>query len=307
MSPRVRRFDCMNPVKALAPLFGQAEYGANADPVDAWTRATSIPLDRERRIVGRGVRDLLGAIFAAMGTDWDEVWLPDDVYPVYWQLASAAGKLASGYSTLPLLESFFDKTSKRAAAVLPIPLSPLGRLPNTGERDAIIGWLEASSERLLIVDAVYTYEFAASNSFIHTLMSEFSEQCVILWSCAKSWLAPGALGIGLLPTRILRQVQTVTESAPSGSQSLRIDASLPLRQQGAFQREWARIACDLQRADPAWQPPETGYFSILKIPFARMLDEHNILSVPASVFGSKRDDLSVVTCLHDLAEHEEQA
>ena len=75
---------------------------------------------------------------------------------------------------------------------------------------------------------------------------------------------------------------------------------LPRMQQEAFDREWRRLAPCLRSTSPDWQRPATGYFSVVSAPFMRLLEEHGILSVPATAFGSRRNDLSIVTCLHAL-------
>jgi hypothetical protein len=78
-----------------------------------------------------------------------------------------------------------------------------------------------------------------------------------------------------------------------------------LRQAQAFAREWQRLAPLIRRAAPGWQPPETGYFSTVSLPVERLL-EHELLAVPASVFGGD-GGLSIVSCLHDLVQHEGEA
>src|ERR1700677_3753404 len=80
-------------------------------------------------------------------------------------------------------------------------------------------------------------------------------------------------------------------------------AALSRMLQGAFSREWQRLRPFMCALDADWAPPETGYFSVLHASFAQLLDEHEVLSVPASVFGSPHEDLSIVTCLYSLAEH----
>jgi hypothetical protein len=85
---------------------------------------------------------------------------------------------------------------------------------------------------------------------------------------------------------------------------LRRAPDLPRRQQEAFEREWRRLAPFIRAADSRWSPPETGYFSVVQAPFETLLELHGTLAVPATVFGSRRGDFSVATCLHDLAGHE---
>jgi len=94
-------------------------------------------------------------------------------------------------------------------------------------------------------------------------------------------------------TRDLGRLKTLLERCPNLSEL----------QQEAFLIEWQRLAPRIRMVAPDWQPPLTGYFSIINVPFNRLLDAHDILSVPASVFGAPNDDFSILTCLHDLAAH----
>jgi hypothetical protein len=43
------------------------------------------------------------------------------------------------------------------------------------------------------------------------------------------------------------------------------------------------------------------------VPFETLLQDHGILSIPASVFGSEAEDLSVISCLYDMASHQLEA
>lgn len=49
---------------------------------------------------------------------------------------------------------------------------------------------------------------------------------------------------------------------------------LPRFQQQAFTREWRRLAPRIKAAAPTWEPPETGYFSVIDVPFETLLDRH---------------------------------
>jgi hypothetical protein len=92
-----------------------------------------------------------------------------------------------------------------------------------------------------------------------------------------------------------------TEAALSTAiHTIECQPDLPLSQQRAFDREWQRLAPVLQSVCPEWNPPPSGYFSVVRAPFQDLLETHDLLAVPASVFGSPREDLSIVTCLHDL-------
>jgi aspartate/methionine/tyrosine aminotransferase len=309
----------MNPGQALASWINkmaepESTATAGADQTVAeWSKATGIALDPERTVIGRGVRDLLSATFSHVLKRGEELWLPEDVYPVYWELARCAQLNARPFVTLPQPNwDFLAQTSARSAIVLPIPLSPLGRWPAEGEIAALNRWLLGSRHRFLILDAVYTFNFRASRGIWDSFVMENSEQCMMLWSCSKSWLMRGLLGLAAVPGRLASSLeghaQRPTETDLGkihGVLTARPD--LPRWQQEAFNREWRRLAPDIRSAAPDWQPPAAGYFSIVSAPFATLLDEHDILSVPASVFGTRHNDFSIVTCLHDLAAQEKGA
>jgi len=306
----------MNPVQALAPWTysmpesEQMATASTAQAIAAWSRATQIALDPERTVVGRGVRDLLSATFSFALDRGEELWLPEDVYPVYWELGKQADASMRAFATLPQPDlSFLPQTGEGAAIVFPVPVSPLGRLPTDFEANALLCWLSGSRRRLLILDAVYTFDFNASRPLMESFLAKNGHQCILLWSCSKSWLAPGSLGLAAVPRSLAPTLQR-SVSPPSEAEFGRIKAVLDDRpdlcqlQQAAFDREWQRLAPRIRCAVSDWQPPSVGYFSVVSASFTTLLDEHDILSVPATVFGSPHDDLSIVTCLHDLAAHE---
>ncbi|HLJ89369.1 MAG TPA: aminotransferase class I/II-fold pyridoxal phosphate-dependent enzyme [Candidatus Angelobacter sp.] len=314
------RLDCMNPTKALTasslspclPSPIPTDHGLQADiaeAISAWSSATGIVLDAERTLVGTGVRELLTAIFLHLQPAIEELWLPLDVYPVYWDLARRANLQCEALTTLPQPDwEFLKKSGEKAALLLPVPLSPLGRQLMDGEAETILRWLRQSPDRILIVDAVYTFDFDSGRSLLDLLLQN-EKQCIVLWSCAKSWLAPGCLGLGAVPRRLSQTLQGHV-ATPTPTNLSKIHAVLRERpqlcrlQQEAFRREWRRLAPAIRKAAPGWQPPANGYFSVVSVPFATLLNDHGILSIPASVFGSRRNDLSILTCLYDLAAHE---
>lgn len=308
------RLDCMNPVRALSawnPTTPAPDPPAKAGLQEAlrlWENATGIQLNHEQTVVGRGVRDLLAATFASAFRAEEELWLPNDVYPVYERLAADAGFRPRTFPTLPRPElDFLAQSSQSAAVVLPIPVSPLGRLPNSSESDALLRWLHGSPSRLLIIDAVYTYDYAETRSFLSPFLKETGNQTIALWSCSKSWLLPKSLGIAVVPPGLKSRLAAHV-SLPDPSEVGRAYSTLQTRphlsqlQQRAFTQEWQRLAPTLHSASPSWQPPASGYFSLLHVPFNTLWNRYGILAVPASVFGAKRYDFSIATCLHDLTQ-----
>lgn len=299
---RPLRLDCMNPRKALAPWAPPASSSAVGieAALDGWRRATGRPTDCIA--VGAGVRDLLTRLMPSLTLGAEEVWLPEDVYPVYWSVTTGENRHA--FRTLPEVDwRFLESSAARAIALLPLPLAPLGRLPSADEVDRIVSWLNEAGERLLVVDAVYAYQLETLSVILDRLIG--TGRCIVLWSCAKGWLTPDALGIAELPPslRTLDAGACAPEPLARALGALETAPRLPLRQQQAFAAEWRRLAPSIQATTPQWQPPSTGYFSVVPVAFETLLSTHNLLGVPATVFGSKRHDCTVVTCLHDLMEH----
>jgi histidinol-phosphate/aromatic aminotransferase/cobyric acid decarboxylase-like protein len=305
------RLDCMNPVRALAsfvePLAeDHGDYAVCPGALAAWARATGVSWTEGGVVLGSGIRGLLSATLKAFGSQVNEIWLPADVYPVYWEMARDVSVELHSFPTLPQPDwGFLHRASDGALVLLPWPLTPLGRLPSGAETEALARWLGKAAGRVLVLDAAYTYDFKLVRRSLEPVLA--SGACVVLWSCSKPWLLPGVLGIATAPTEvaplIARHAEPPSEEALRKAETtLERSPGLPRLQQEAFYKEWERLAPRLQKACPEWQPPACGYFSVLPLPFQHLLDGHDILGVPASVFGSPHA-VSVITCLHDLAAH----
>jgi hypothetical protein len=302
--PEIRRLDCMNPEKALAPWVPVAAPARTGDLAAAWARATGQVIAPGELVLSKGVREVLAAAFAVFSGR--ELWLPQDVYPVYWELARAAGHSPAGFPTLSGgAWSFLEQANPRALAVLPVPLSPLGRWPSSGEVAALVQWLRAGPERGLLVDAVYTYDFEVAGELLAPLLA--TGRCGAVWSCSKSWLSRDVLGIGRVPREWASPLQDRLPPVEPGRALALLETGpeLPRRQAQAFRREWQRLAPAIRQAAPDWCAPATGYFATVALPYDRLLDR-DLLAVPGSVFGGS-DDRSIVSCLHDLVRHEREA
>jgi histidinol-phosphate/aromatic aminotransferase/cobyric acid decarboxylase-like protein len=312
LRPGVRRLDCMNPVKALASWVEVGKWQAAApttatasDIAAVWSTATGHQLPPGEHVLGRGVRPLLEAVMRSLPAGSGELWLPDDVYPVYWQLARATGRVTRSFSTLGRgAWAFLTEAGLDAVAVLPVPLSPLGRWLAPKEAAQLEAWLWRAKDRLLVIDAAYTYDFATSRAVLRPLLD--SGRCVALWSFSKSWLRPDMLGIARAPQGWAATLQGQVELPSANELAAAITwlgarPDLPSQQAVAFQRQWPRLSETIRAAIPDWQPPTSGYFSTVTISHRTLLADHGILAVPASVFGATDADVSIVSCLHDLA------
>lgn len=303
------RLECMNPAQALSRWrHAPDDRAVDPDPqraLAAWTRATGFAEDPQRLIFGAGVRDLLTAVLACV--PGRAMWLPSDVYPVYWQIARAAGFAPQAYATLPTLDLDPARIGPRTILVLPAPLTPAGRHLAPAELTNLLAWLATDRDNLLIIDAAYSYDHAALAPALAPLLA--TEQCVALFSTTKPWLCPDGLGVAAAPLALAADLRARPGAASANLGRtiavLEQKPDLPQLQQAAFTRQWARVTPVLRSAVPDWRPPESGYFAVVERDPTTLLVGHAILAVPATVFGSPRSDLSIVTCLHDLVAHDD--
>lgn len=303
-----RRLDCMNPEVALAHLRpGTVELPAASleETLDRWCSTVGVSDSRERFVVGSGIRSILDGLFKFLGESIETLWLPEDVYPVYWQLSSELRRCA--FATLPDVDwSVLNASGPRDALLLPSPLSPLGRPFSEEEQESLMEWLEAQPERRLILDCAYSFESSYRRDLGALLRSD---QTIAIWSLSKPWLSRGVLGLASVTATMRDQLQSHVTS-PEPSQLARAAAllgsapTLPASLAERFGAAWARLAPVIRKACPSWTWPETGYFSILPVPYDELLARHDLLAIPASVFGSKRGDISVATCLYDIEIHD---
>jgi len=301
------RLDCMNPAKALDHLI------ANPSKFTSYTDLSTLPvawktvlglkvINDDRLVIGTGVRDILRVLFDVLTTESLIYWLPRDVYPVYWNLLGNRNAVA--FSTIPTFNmNFLDDVGFDACVLLPSPLTPTGRSLTTEEAKQLYSWLELSPRRWLILDSVYNFDFPIQNAALAELVS--NHRCITIFSTSKSWLSPQTAGVAIVPPILHEELQKgVTQ--PNNSQRC-LAAHLLLERpefpsilQHRFKQQWERLRSQIQLADPLWQPPQTGYFSIVQTASQQLCDQFDILSVPASVFGSDETDASAITCLFDM-------
>jgi hypothetical protein len=64
-----------------------------------------------------------------------------------------------------------------------------------------------------------------------------------------------------------------------------------------FRKAWTNIACDLFEKSIQFSPPEIGYLTNLEISHTELLEAHGIVAIPASIFGIKSSESSILSCL----------
>ena len=295
------RLDCMNTQKALSglvPAIPQTteEYSL-PEALAAWQEVTGFDLQHLESIPGTGVRELLAQLIEQLKQAEAEFLFPCDVYPVYHRLLGDYP--ARTYHTFPDWEwEVLSATSEqRQVLLLTQPAVPVGRYLSAAEITTVQNWLAADARRLLIVDAAYAYE--PNHSIYAKLLA--SNQCLCLFSLSKPWLLPEHWGLAVGPTELLESVSlSPGEFSTNWVPALLQNTGLPARLRNLFHQEWKRLSAAIHEFVPDWKPPDSGYYATVNLPFEQLLQTHNVLGVPATVFGSDRSDVTVISCLFHI-------
>lgn len=306
---RPLRLDCMNPFYALDFLRHQDELDDQQtvdlnQTVCAWADCAGIDLSSGTWFATRGVRSLLRSLCSVIAASGRAgLWIPSDVFPTYRVVAADAGISPRSFTVMPSPDfSPLKQAGPNDVLVVPLPLTPIGRSFTETETDGIIDWLRQSPKRVVVIDTVYAYR-GASYDGLDCLIE--TGQSIQAWSISKTWIQRQVFGVAIVPDEFSDMLANHRD-LPSNQDLHRVNAclteqpDLPRRQQERFEAQWQVLRQDIVESYPKWTPPQTGYFSTLPISYQVLLDRHKVLAVPASVFGSQRDDLSVITCLHGI-------
>ena len=269
-----------------------------------WTNYFGLPTDLSRRaLISCGVRDSLSLLFRHYAERGARVWLPADNYPVYVELARAAGLSPREFPTLP--EPIWpDETPAEGDEVLVVtnPLKPLGRFLTSAEVSILKSWLGRSSHRRIILDTVYTFEERMHRT---TLDLFATGQAIILHSLTKGWLHPRLFGVALVPENDAESLTPIFRAQPPPQLNLALARDLMSRHAEmpkAIAQELgtarARLLATLPGPIQIAQPGDaSGYFMTVHRPWSELLKDFRVLSLPAAVFGSDRGDYSILSSL----------
>jgi hypothetical protein len=292
---RLVRLDCMNPVKALAemaPLAPASVVPASLRDLDAaWRARWGLTAFEGAVRLSTGVRPLLARLFAVFARGGRRLLAPQDVYPVYLELAGQSGLALTTFPTVPRPELPAIGVGRgREVLLVPEPLVPLGRGLNDSETAQVQAWLDEDRERLLLLDCVYTFAERFTKAAEGLLAGG---RTILLHSLAKGFLAPDVAGFAIGPSAVLDELAHDIGDDARGTalHLLREAPDLPQRLAAEFSRRWSALgrAVDL----PA---PTTGYFAVVPVRFDDLLARGQ-LAVPGTAFGARADDWCAVTCL----------
>jgi aspartate/methionine/tyrosine aminotransferase len=241
---------------------------------------------KSRALVSHGVRRSLGALFALLARRGARVGIPDDVYPTYLELASAAEVQVTTYSARAGLPASLQGID---ALLVCEPLKPWGTTLTKSDVEALTQWVAAAPERMLIVDSAYSLP---ATTQAMTLLDR--GVAVLLLSLSKGWLIPDHVGLCVVPERWQNQAREVFSQLPKDTERLRIGYAALTEHFDRVEGVQAHIAHRARRLDvftearPELQATRcTGYFAVAQRAFEDLLDQ-DVLAVPASVFGGPK-------------------
>ncbi|MBV1941209.1 aminotransferase class I/II-fold pyridoxal phosphate-dependent enzyme [Streptomyces sp. BV286] len=279
------------------------------DLARVWLRRFELPEEWSgQAMVCRGVRHGLGVVFQQLRTVQARLWLPSDVYPVYFELARSAGLTPASYPTLPAPALPGSPVDDRPEyLLLANPSKPLGRYLSDAECAAVMSWLRESPRRRLLIDSVYDLgaPFAAGT---RRLLD--TGRAVLLHSVTKGWLWPRTFGVVLLGPAQAELAEAFRADPPTSAQLRLADRLLTEHSDvpgqvvdelaARAERLFERLPDEVLGAIPSASRTCPGnYFFPVDIPAETLRRECGVLAIPVSVFGESGWSGSILTSLAD--------
>lgn len=308
--PSLRDFAETNPYRALARLAPEPPPPADGTVhrchlASQWTELHGLPEETSRRaFVSCGVRDGLDTLFRHLSGKPCRLWLPSDNYPVYHELATAHGHRPRTFPTLPVERWPEDPPPADAEhewLLITHPLKPRGRALSAKNIADLADWLAADRRRRILLDTVYQLGTRFDDLTLRLLETE---QTIVLHSLTKGWLHPRCFGVVLMPERDAPDWMPVFRDKAPPQSHLAIarhlmsrHADLPekvAKALGLAQERLFEAIRGLPCAPMPVDPP--SYFVPVMGRWDALLDQ-GVLGLPASVFGSPCDDLTLLSSL----------
>jgi hypothetical protein len=263
------------------------------------------PATAQRALVCEGVRHGLSRWFASLAQAGVRVGLPNDVYPVYWTLARAAGVATVGFDTFPApdLEQVFARCGGEGARqlLLPFPWKLQGRAWTEAEVELARGWLAADGARRLALDGVYSFGEPLGPPLQRLLETG---QVLYLDSLSKSALHAQVFGVTLVPEADLGALGAGFRAASPSPEKLFLAAALLGHHAQSSRAVVERLdalrasgRAELLGLGVPVQEATRGYLLPVEASAAALLERHRVVAVPAAVFGAARPDWSVASVL----------
>ncbi len=277
LQSRYFRLDDLNPY-SLAPYFIN----------DSCQKCEFIDIASEYFVMqSNGVRSLLKELFKYFTKLGYQLNIPEDVYPEYFNLIPM-NAIVFHYASCRR-EKFTFSENEFCISLIANPLIPEGRYLTKAELLVLDNWLLDNNNRWIIFDTVYDY-------CLHSLDFKFkSNNIIFVNSLSKVNLAPGVSGWALSKTKL-----PGFEQIPMPEVDQKLNGAI----QNEYTQAWKTIDNKFNLGKKYnWQRPSVGYLSLLNKNFRSLLSECDIAAVPASIFGVKGDDISVISCLSEVKQN----
>jgi hypothetical protein len=278
------------------------------DLARAWLTRCGFSEESSRRaLVCGGVRHALTLIFKVLARRPVTLWVPADVYPVYAEVARAAGIEPQVFVTLPEPKiPVTEATGDTEYLLITNPWQPLGRFLTDQECAAMIDWLQASTHRHVLVDCVY--DFGAP---LHSTTQRLQKtgRAILLHSVTKSWLWPKTFGIAFIGDAHSHFEQAFRDDSPPPPQ-LRLAqvllskfASCPAQIVISLENRVKEFFAALPDAVSKSFLTDRVHRSLgcylfpVSMNSDELLREHHLLAIPARAFGAGDWDGSILTSL----------
>lgn len=271
--------------------------------------ATRFQLEPElssRALISCGVRDSLALLFGYYAREGAKVWLPADTYPVYGELAGAAGLIPHEFITLPApVWPNEQPVAETELLVVTNPLKPLGRWLSPSDVAALTGWLALNPRRRLLLDTVYTFETRFHPTTLQLLATR---QTILLHSLTKGWLHPRLFGVALVPesdaaalTPVFRAQSPPQSNLARARELMAQHSELPVDISRELDLARSRLLSSTpQDLTPLHTEDAPGYFTPVTGRWQDILENRNVLGLPATVFGSEYKDITILSSLRFL-------
>lgn len=299
--PNLFRADCMNPFISMHYLLDGVEYKSENITKEMlykkWQEVNGIDISVENLSLTRGVRHSLSKLFHLFRNE--DIYIPEDIYPRYFELAKE--NRVKRFVTYPEVNWKSLNEAHNSVVLLTIPFTPMGKVLD----QEVLKELESLLKRgnRIIIDAVYDYD---ANENFKKLEVLFNKGAVFwLHSLSKTYLSPEVLGL----VYFSRSGYKFYFDESFDNYNFHNEASyaraydiitqtpeLPLLQQSEFTKGFNYLS---KSTDLKIYHSEIAYFAVIEESFDALL-KRNILGVPASVFGSRNPNLTIVTGLFYL-------
>lgn len=287
------RHDCMNIYKSLELVTDEYVAGKLAEQfniknaqfdniIDNFTNKVDFLKHKksEIKVVNKGVVNTLKTIFENISDD-ATLYLPEDVYPVYQQIAEETHKKYIGYRTFEMYDYYELYTVTDSVILVTLPSKPIEFNVTLREIKKFV-----ENGNIVIIDAVYLRE----DNYNFKEISEL-DNVIIIHSLSKSFMQVKKLGFVLDNTYLNIPYDLADEETKS-----KYNAILNLSNTNEILKKlipygWVNQHYNYETIMSFVVNPrkQYSYFALIKGTYQENLDK-GILTIPLSVFGVSEEE-----------------